>query len=284
MGIEARKHNQSIIHSRRNISGGRYRQEASYLPSRRWSQEGRAVRRDLPDSYSAGALTMATARKVKSMIIQEGMKPGDRLPTEKELAALFNVSRSTLREAMKFLRAENVVVIRQGSGTFVSAETGIAEDPLGLHFTDQKYVLQDLFETRMLVEPQIAGLAVQRATPQDIRNLERLVAEMDRLQANSAAAAEMDIQFHTAVAECTHNDVLARVVPIINESIRRGHVETFENTESFKRSKRSHMGICQAIAEGDYAKAKFQAERHIWETLNDMEIMIKGGRQNAKHF
>lgn len=233
------------------------------------------MRRDLQDSRGVGALTMATARKVKSMIIQEGMKPGDRLPTEKELAALFNVSRSTLREAMKFLRAENVVVIRQGSGTFVSTETGIAEDPLGLHFTDQKYLLGDLFETRMLIEPQIAGLAVQRATPQDIRNLERLAAEMERIQVNSTAAAELDVQFHTAVAECTHNDVLARVVPIINESIRRSHVKTSDDPESFERAKRSHNGICRAIAEGDYAKAKFQAERHIWETLNDMEIVVK---------
>ena len=247
----------------------------SIIHARQEPQAGGTVQKGLADSHSAGALTMATARKVKSMIIQEGMKPGDRLPTEKELAALFNVSRSTLREAMKFLRAENVVVIRQGSGTFVSAETGIAEDPLGLHFTDQTYILQALFETRMLIEPQIAGLAVQRATQKDIRNLERLVAEMDQFQANSAAAAEMDVQFHTAVAECTHNDVLARVVPIINESIRRGHVETSEDPESFKRAKRSHTGICQAIAEGDYAKAKFQAERHIWETLHDMEILIK---------
>ena len=100
---------------------------------------------------------MATAQKVKTMIIQRQMKPGDRLPTEKELADLFGVSRSTLREAMKFLRAENVVVIRQGSGTFVSAGTGIGEDPLGLHFTNQENLIENLFETRMLIEPQIVG-------------------------------------------------------------------------------------------------------------------------------
>lgn len=113
----------------------------------------------------ADVLPMATAQKVKMMIIKRGMKPGDRLPTENELAKLFSVSRSTLREAMKFLRAENVVVIRQGSGTFVSAGTGIGEDPLGLHFTNQENLIHNLFETRMLIEPQIASLAVQRATP-----------------------------------------------------------------------------------------------------------------------
>ncbi len=122
----------------------------------------------------------------------------------------------------------------------------------------------------MLIEPQIAGLAVQRATPQDIKNLERLVAEMDQIQINSTSTAEMDVQFHTAVAECTHNEVLIRVVPIINESIRRSHVETHNDLESFKRAKRSHKGIYKAIADGNFMEAKFLAERHVWETLNDV--------------
>ena len=187
------------------------------------------MRKNLRESQNIDVLPMATAQKVKTMIIQRQMKPGDRLPTEKELAGLFGVSRSTLREAMKYLRAENVVVIRQGSGTFVSAETGIGEDPLGLHFTNQENLIENLFETRMLIEPQIAGLACQRATPQDVKNLERLVEEMDRCEVNSKVWAELDVQFHTGVAECTHNEVLIRVVPIIIESIRRSHVETHDD-------------------------------------------------------
>lgn len=219
------------------------------------------------------ALPTAVAQKIKLMIVERDMKPGDRLPTESELSELFGVSRSTLREAMKFLRAENVVVIRQGSGTFVSTGTGIGEDPLGLHFTNQSTLLRNLFETRMLIEPQIAALAVQRATPQDIRNLEYLVKKMGEIQTNSKTTAEMDVQFHTAIAECTHNDVLIRVVPIINDSIRRSHFETHDNVESFKRAKRSHTEIYNAIASGNYLEAKYLSERHIWETLNDINEM-----------
>lgn len=229
-----------------------------------------AMRRNSDKMSNIDALPMAIAQKVKTMIIQREMKPGDRLPTEKELAELFEVSRSTLREAMKFLRAENVVIIRQGSGTFISAGTGIAEDPLGLHFTNQKYLIQNLFETRMLIEPQITGLAVQRATHQDIRNLEMIVKEMEQIEINGTSTAEMDVQFHTAVAECTHNEVLIRVVPIINESIRRSHLETQYDLESFKRAKRSHRDIYKAIADGNFMEAKFLAERHVWETLTDV--------------
>lgn len=240
------------------------------------------MRKNLQDSRSAGALTMGTAQKVKSMIIQRGMKPGDRLPTEKELTELFGVSRSTLRESMKFLRAENVVVIRQGSGTFVSTGTGIGEDPLGLHFTNQEHLLANLFETRLLIEPQIAGLAVQRATPQDIRNLKQILAEMDQMQENSKASAEMDVQFHTAVAECSHNDVLIRVVPVINEAIRRSHVENYGIQEPFRRAKKRHAAILRAIAQGDYLDARFQAERHVWETLNDIRDSAKDGESQVQ--
>ena len=188
------------------------------------------MRRNMDKMQNVDVLPMATAQKVKTMIIQREMKPGDRLPTEKELTEVFGVSRSTLREAMKYLRAENVVVIRQGSGTFVSAGTGIGEDPLGLHFTDQKYLIQNLFETRMLIEPQIAGLAVQRATPQDIKNLERLVAEMDQIQINSTATAEMDVQFHTAVAKTKGKKDLLLTKPV-NPSLSRA--STMKSGSSF---------------------------------------------------
>lgn len=224
-----------------------------------------------PMNQKEDVLPVATAQKVKLMIIQSEMKPGDRLPTELELADRFGVSRSTLREAMKVLSAEHVVVIRQGSGTFVSHGTGIGEDPLGLNFTNQSKLIKNLFETRMLIEPNIAALAAQRATPEDVRNLKSLVMEMNRTQVNSPGMAEMDVRFHTAVAECTHNDVLIRVVPIINESIRRSHVETHNDPDSFKRAKRSHMGIYKAIAEGEYMNARFLAERHVWETLEDIK-------------
>jgi len=215
-------------------------------------------------------LPLTVAQKVKTMITQRDLRPGDRLPTEKELTVTFGVSRSTLREAMKVLRAENVVEIRQGSGTYVSPNTGIGEDALGLRFTDQKNLIKNLYETRMLIEPHITSLAAQRATKQDIENLERLVQEMNMIEKNSSMTAEMDVQFHTAIAECTHNEVLIRVVPIINESIRRCYAETHDNQESFRRAKRSHREIFKAIARRDFEAAKFLAHRHLWENMEDI--------------
>ena len=158
-------------------------------------------------------LHMSVAQQLKAVIIKRKMQPGDKLPTEKELMKEFGISRSTLREAMKILKAENVIV----------------------------------------------------------QKLKTIVDAMYASDSNDSYTEEMDIRFHTAIAECTHNDVLTRVVPIINESIRRGHVETHDDTASFYRAKRSHLGIYRAIAERDYMEAKFLVERHIWETLNDIK-------------
>ena len=119
-------------------------------------------------------------------------------------------------------------------------------------------------ETQIVSDISISSL-------RDVKNLERMVWEMEKSEINSAAAAELDVQFHTAVAECTHNDVLVRVVPIIIESIRRSHGENRDDQDSFKRAKVCHAGICKAISEGNVIEAKFMAERHAWETLNYMK-------------
>ncbi|MDD6282799.1 MAG: FadR/GntR family transcriptional regulator [Oribacterium sp.] len=217
------------------------------------------------------SLHMTTSQKIKDMIVRGNMKPGDKLPTEKEMIQRFGVSRSTLREALKVLKAENVITQKRGSGTYVSYETGIGEDPLGLHFTDQKNLLNNLLETRILIEPEIVELATYRATEEDMAEMKKTVEEMERMKVNTGLTEEMDVKFHTCVAKCTHNDVLIRVLPIIVESIRRGHSKTAEDLESFQRAKKRHREIYEAIAARDYMKAKFFTERHIWETKQDIE-------------
>lgn len=212
-----------------------------------------------------------TAQNIKQMIIKQNMKPGDRLPSELELMEMFKVSRSTLREAMKFLRAENVIVIKRGNGTFVSDATGVGEDPLGLNFTNQHRLIKNLLEARLLFEPQIAELAVQRATEENIKCLGEIIQKMKETQVNDDMAAELDVQFHTAIAECTQNDVLIRIVPIINESIQKGHDETACVIGSYERAKTCHLGIYEAIVNKNYMQAKYFAERHVWETLNDIK-------------
>ena len=101
-------------------------------------------------------LTERVADEIVRNIIGKELKPGDKLPNEFELAAKLGVGRSTVREAIKTLVSRSVVEIRRGAGTFVSARSGVSEDPLGLQFLDDKVrVATDLLELRFVVEPQI---------------------------------------------------------------------------------------------------------------------------------
>lgn len=217
------------------------------------------------------SLDMSTAREIKKLIVQGKMHPGDRLPTEKDLMRQFGISRSTLRESLKILKAENVIVSRQGSGTFISEDTGISEDPLGLHFADRKNLFRNLLETRLVIEPGIAMLAAERATEDDLKNLKNIVFEMYQVERNDENTEKLDAKFHTAIAECSHNDVLTRVVPIIIESIQWGHIETKEDIESLHRAQKSHLAIYKAIEDRNVMKAKYLVEQHIHENLDLLE-------------
>ncbi len=218
-------------------------------------------------------LSMVAATKIREMILAKDMKPYDKLPSEAILMEMLGVSRSTVREAIKILIAENIVEIQRGKGTFICKNPGIGKDPLGLHFADQVNLLENLMETRLMIEPQIAYLAAQRATKKNIEALRVVIEQMQEAQFKKIDYTPYDVAFHTAVAECTQNDVLHRILPIICESIREGYVETVNVEGSFERAIISHIKIYEAIREGGAEAAKLETEKHLRQTLEDSKLL-----------
>ena len=107
-------------------------------------------------------------------------RAGDKLPTEKELCEKTGAGRNTVREALKILASRNILEIRQGAGTFVSGKQGVADDPLGFSMVEDHVKLtRDLLQVRIMLEPQIAGLAAQRAKEEDIEKLASILREME---------------------------------------------------------------------------------------------------------
>ncbi len=226
-------------------------------------------------------LPARAADRLREIIINSNMQPGDRFPSESELINMFGVSRSTIREAVKLLVAENVVEIRRGKGTFITRRPGVGKDPLGLHFADQHKLLQNLLETRMIIEPQVAYLAAQRATERDITMLEQVVQQMRDAPDPKAVHASLDIKFHSIVAQCTQNEVLHRFLPIICESIREGYYETVTIQGSQERAMESHIKILSAIKNRLPDVAKRETEKHISLTARDAKLNL-GGETNEK--
>lgn len=109
---------------------------------------------------SSRPLAEQVAQRIKDYILEEKLKSGDKLPTETALAREMGVARSTVREAIKRLESQNILTVRHGAGSFVTDQPGLADDPLGLDFIEDKERLAfDLLEVRNIIEPAIAALA-----------------------------------------------------------------------------------------------------------------------------
>lgn len=221
------------------------------------------------------SLAVRVAEALRKEIIEERLKPGDKLHSESELMEQFKVSRTTVREAMKLLKAENIVEIKRGNGTFVSDKTGITEDPLGLRFSEKPELLAELLEARIVIEPRLMELAVFRATPEDIECVRHIIERMEQKEEPDAEYTALDVEFHTQIAKCAHNKVLETVVPVICESIQKGYLETVNVPGSFERALDSHKTIYKAMVTKDLFLAQYEAERHIRQTLGDVKKQRK---------
>ncbi|MGE1061333.1 FadR/GntR family transcriptional regulator [Megasphaera paucivorans] len=171
--------------------------------------------------FAKKSLVEKTAHKISMMIADKAYAAGQKLPNEYELSRYLGVGRNTIREAVRSLVSRNILVIKQGAGTFVSKKMGIADDPLGFMFVENKdKVLLDLIEVRFILEPPIASLAAQNASLREIHCLGRTCQEMEDALAAGQDPTDKDIEFHTQIATCSNNLVVPRLVPVINTAIK----------------------------------------------------------------
>ena len=206
------------------------------------------------------SLSATVAQQIGDMIVKRRLATGTRLPSETQLAEMYNVSRPTVREAMKSLKAQNVVVIRQGDGTYVSDNTRMVEDPLKLRYVDPKALTEGVFEARLLIEPQIAMLAAQRITQSELKQMEQIVARMWQVKYQEPARLGLDMEFHTLIAKSTHNSVFSQMMPVIYETIEKG-------------SQRAHQEIYIALSRGDVSLAKNAMTAHIYAAIDDIKLL-----------
>ena len=153
-------------------------------------------------------------------ILQEPVEPGQKIPNEFELAERFGVGRSTIREAVKGLVSRGILEVRRGSGTYVISTNTLDEDPLGFGKMEDKYKMAlDLFEVRLMIEPEIAALACRNANEGELVTLKRLCDETEQLYQGGHNHISKDIEFHTCIARCSKNQVVETLVPVINTAV-----------------------------------------------------------------
>lgn len=174
----------------------------------------------MTNKRNRSTLVSLVSDKISQLIIDQKYQAGDQLPNEFELAESLGVSRNTIREALKYLIAQNVLEIKRGRGTFVGEDIGIAEDPLGFRFITDKYKLAvDCIELRLILEPEIARICANRATDSDIKQIERWMIKVEEHINNGEDHTDADIKFHSAIAKGTQNFTTSNIIPVLAQSI-----------------------------------------------------------------
>lgn len=166
-------------------------------------------------------LSERTSDRLYEMIVDEHRyEPGSKLPNENELSGELKVSRTTLREAISFLVAQGVLEIRRGKGTFVVDDlptVGLDLTSLaGLRSRDRA---RDLFEMRLIFEPATVVLACQRATDEELRQIQKKAERVVEIANEGGDWPLADQDFHWAIIRASHNEYMRRLYPIINGAV-----------------------------------------------------------------
>jgi len=222
------------------------------------------------------------ADKIKSRIIQGEYALGSRLPNEQELSLSLNVSRTTIREAVKLLVSLHVLEIERGRGTFVAAMPGVSTDPLGLDFVADDVLLKDLLTFRCTMEPQVCALAAENATASQIAQMQKLIRKMEQLLSQTGeppydektidAYTNNEIAFHTLVYQMTHNVIFERLTQLISRAVTISYTtQVYRSHFDLKENARTHIVLYEAIAAHDSLRARELGAEHMGSFARAMQ-------------
>jgi len=203
-------------------------------------------------------------QEIRDLISQHKLKPGDRLPTEREMAERFRVSRTSIRAAIHTLDALGLIESRQGDGTYVRTnELDALPDTLLMALQSKREAIEEILTARKILEPSIAAQAAQMATPQDIADLEDVIRRHEEKTALNDPGVEEDAQFHRIVARATGNTVVLEVMEVLADVIRESRELLLRYQSSHLR--RGHREILTALQARDSEAARQAMVRHIGE-------------------
>ena len=225
---------------------------------------GGGTLRDGIRPVSKETLADRLARQIRSLIQRGEYRLGDRLPTIMEMARSFGVGHPTIREALKKLETMRVVEIRHGSGVYVTR----SEDVLVLASPDYtgevtKKLLLDLIRTRMLLEMQSVGDAVVNATPEQLREMRRLVATAEQNLGNDDVLNAVNMAFHRQIALASANAVLAQLLDVLHDLFTDEQRLILGIFGSREQDHQEHQGILAALEARDKDLAVERMRRHL---------------------
>lgn len=226
-------------------------------------------------------LSQQTADRLRDFILKDQIyKPGQKLPNENQLSIQMGISRTTLREAIRILVSEGLLRVERGNGTFVVNQGDIRTDSQWnlKDVQSMKVTLHDLFETRLMIEPQAAELACKRATDEEIEHILKLGETVQHLILLDPTAQERissETEFHSSIIRAAHNEFLNNFIVVVKETIEK----TFEfhaNLELIAQDAYAdHILIMEFLKHRDGPALRSAVLIHLHHTLIREEISVE---------
>jgi GntR family transcriptional repressor for pyruvate dehydrogenase complex len=209
-------------------------------------------------------LSEAIARRMIRLFTRGDYKPGDRLPAEAELARQFHVGRGAVREALKALSVVGIVRVERGKGSFIRERQEFLVRPIAMGF-EPEVEPRSLVGARKLIEVEIAGLAAERATPDQIDFIESFLHRMEQTMdfEQNDEYLRADVDFHFAIATAAGNPILGQFLTLLRNLMREWILASLAQPEAPKEAVAHHRKILGSIRAHDVAGARMAMETHI---------------------
>lgn len=210
-------------------------------------------------------LSDAIVEQIKSLIVEGDLKPGDRLPPERELSEMLKVGRTSVREALKALSSIGVIT-RSREGTFVAVDSRtFFQEPLNYRLALLRTNILELFEARQIIEAELAGLAAMRANQEDIEDIERLFRQMDAgMEKDVDSFIRADLDFHLALAQAAQNSVMVELLQTVKVLLAEQMEAVVKGSPAIiRRSLGFHRRVLEAIKKRDPEEARRGMKEHL---------------------
>ncbi|MBI4278995.1 MAG: FadR family transcriptional regulator [Armatimonadetes bacterium] len=226
---------------------------------------GHSLRTDL-EPIKRTRVYEEVAARIRRQIADGVLRPGDYLPSERDLAERLGVSRTSVRDAIRTLELLGIVEPRPGEGTIVkevSPENLVA--PLATILTLHKDRLAELWEVRKIIEPPVARRAAERATPEDMAALEEILVRHERQVRSGTLAGEEDAAFHYTLAGAARNQVMLKVIDVLIDLLSEGRERYLQGADRAHKSLEGHRRIVDALRTRDADAAERAMRQHLEE-------------------
>ena len=206
------------------------------------------------------------AAQIERLILDGTLAPGDRLPSERELAERFDVSRSAIREAIRALELKGFVEPRPGEGTLIRTPTfDSLLNPLASLLGQKRELVAELLDVRQMLEPPLAARAARHAGPEDLAHLEEILKRQTERVNRQELAIEEDSEFHYTIARAAKNSVIMKVLDMMMDVLRESRERSLQVDGRREKSLAGHRRVFNAIKRRDPHAAEIAMRDHLTE-------------------